>query len=236
MMEQKKPARVARGEERRLIELAIQTTRRDFPNPERHECPERDMLEGIARRAHPQPGTDDAIDHIAMCAACFEDYIVMRRRHHHRRISRIVLASAAALMLVFAIGWRIRPTLVPPRRSLTVHPFDATLTATLDFRLWTKERSAIPHPPESFEVPHIRRGLFVLTIELPIGIEDGIYALEVRNQLNQTVIKSTGTARWNGSTEILITSVDLRRLVPGDYLLVIGTTNSSWRRYPVRVE
>jgi hypothetical protein len=228
--------KIARQDERRLIQRAIKATRADFPNPERHGCPERAVLEATTRRRPLGPASEDIIDHIATCAACFDEYTRIRRRHRLQLLSRIALASAAALVLAIAISWRIGPTLVSPRRPVTTKPSEPTLRTTLDFREWTAERSGETLSPQHLEVPHLKRGLIALTVKLPIGFEDGIYLLEVRNRLHETAITASGTAKWDGRGEILTSTVDLRRLVPGEYRLAVGKADSSLAEYPIQLE
>ena len=75
-----------------------------------------------------------------------------------------------------------------------------------------------------------------MTIKLPIGTEDGVYSVQVRDGQDQTVVDAVGTAKWDGSAEVLTTTVNLRGLRAGEYLLAIGNNGSSWRKYPVRLE
>lgn len=228
--------RVTRRDERLLIRLAIEAIHSDFLNPDRLGCPGRDTLEAIAKGRLSIPEVEDVIDHIATCAPCFDEYTCCRRRHRRRFVGRVALAGIACLGLTLAVWWRVSPAQFPVRGPLAVRSANPTLTATLDFRNRTVERSGHSNPPEGVEIPHLRRGLLALTVKLPIGTEDGVYSVQVRDGEDHTVVDAVGTAKWDGSAEVLTTMVNLRGLHAGEYLLAIGNSGSSWRRYPVRLE
>ena len=237
MMEEKQPVpRVARRDESRLLRLAIQVVQSDFPNPDRLGCPGKDVLEAIARRRLSHPEIEDVVDHIATCAVCFEEYARSRRGHRLRVVGRVALAFAASLVLAIVVWWRVGPALLSVRKPPAVRSVDPTFTATLDFRRQTAERSERSHLPEGVEIPHLRRALVAMMIKLPIGTEDGVYSVQVRDGKDRTLVDTVGTAKWDGSAEVLTTTVNLGSLRAGEYVLVIANNGSSWRKYPVRLE
>jgi len=237
MMEQRQQApHLACRDERRLLRLAIQAAKSDFPNPERLGCPGRGVLEAMARRRQSFPDAEDVIDHVATCAPCFDEYASSRRRHRFRVVSRVALVCAASLVLTIAVWRRVDPELVSVRKTPAATFAEPTLTAMLDFRKWTAERSGRSHVPAGVEIPHLRRALTAMAIKLPIGTEDGAYSVQVRDRLDQTVVEAAGNAKWDGSAEVLTATVNLRGLRAGEYVLAIGNNSSSWRRYPVRLE
>jgi hypothetical protein len=235
MQEKQRVPRVKRRDESRLLRAAIQVVHSDFPNPDRLGCPGRDALKAIERHRLSFPEAEDIVDHIATCAACFDEYTSNRRRHR-LRVVRAVLACSVSLVLAIAVWWRVNPALFLVRRPPAVRSANPTLTVTLDLRNRTVERSGQSHLPEGVEIPHLRRALLALTITLPIGVEDGVYSVQVRDRLDQAVVDAVGVAKWDGSAEILTTTVNLSGLRGGDYLLAIGSKSSSWRKYPVRLE
>jgi hypothetical protein len=235
MQEKQRVPRVKHRDECRLLSVAIQVIHSDFLNPDRHGCPGRDALKAIERRRLSFPEAEDVVDHIATCAACFDEYTNNRRRHRLRVVSAVT-ACAVSLVLAITVWWRVNPALFSVRKPPAVRSANPTLTATLDFRAQTVERSGQSHLPEGAEIPHLRRALLALTIKLPIGMEDGVYTVQVRNQLDQTVVDTIGVAKWDGSAEVLTTSVNLRGFRAGEYRLAIGSNGSSWRKYPVRLE
>ena len=233
-MEEKQPTpHLARRDEKRLLRIATEAIKSDFPNPERLGCPGSDALKAIVRRRLTLPDADDVVDHIATCAPCFAEYTDHRRRYQFRIVGGLALACAAGLVAI-AILWLFAPTHLWPREQpLAQRAPSPVLKATLDFRNRTAERSGRVQSPNDAEVPHLRRALLDMAIKLPIGMEDGVYALQFRNRLDQPVVNTAGIARWSGSAETLTTTVDLRNLTPGEYMVAIRSGSSSWRIYPI---
>ena len=76
------------------------------------------------------------------------------------------------------------------------------LTATLDYRNWTTERSEQSRPRPT-DHPASDPGALDLTIELPIGTEDGSFHGPVPANNDESVAEATGTATWDGTAEVL---------------------------------
>ena len=231
-MEEKDTAKhFTRRDEQRLLKIATDSLRSDFPNSERHGCPGSEALQAIAGRHLEFPETDDLVDHIATCSPCFLEYSAHRRRYRLRLVGGTALCCVAGLLLT-ALFWRFA---MPMRsRNETVAQLPPTaLKAVLDFRNRTVERSDRRQSPNEPFAPHLRRALLDLSIKLPIGVEDGLYSVQFRNQLGQSIVNTTGTAAWDGAAETLATAVDLRSLAPGEYILAIRSGTSAWRVYPV---
>jgi hypothetical protein len=122
---------------------------------------------------------------------------------------------------------------VPEKLLAGQRTLDAVLTATLDLRTRTVERYAKgQHKPEP-ETPHLRRAVLKLTIRLPIGTEDGAYTIQFWTRDGQPVANAIGNASWDGSTEAVITTVDLRNLGPGEFILALRNGRWSWHTYRV---
>ena len=232
-MEEQLPYRnLSRGEERRLIQRAADAVMSDFPNPERLGCPESTALIAIAQGRLSSPESHDIIDHNATCSPCFLEYSQHRRRHRMRVITKMALASAAGLILI-AVLWRFGPGYVRHRQPPMAKEMVSTpLSATLDFRNRTVARSESAEPYNQ-DVPHLTRVLVNLAIKLPVGVEDGLYQVELRTRSNKTVLSSAGTASWHEGAETLTTTLDCRRVTPGEYTFAIRKGTSAWRLYPV---
>jgi len=106
------------------------------------------------------------------------------------------------------------------------------LSATLDFRKRTVERSESAEHYNR-DVPHLTPGLVNLAIKLPVGVEEGVYQIELRTRSNIAVLTSAGTAAWHEGAETLTTTLDFRSVTPGEYTLAIRKGTSAWRLYPV---
>lgn len=224
-----------RRNETDLLTAATDALPADFPNPERTGCPEASTLEAIARRRLSFPDIDDLADHIATCSPCFNAYRAHRREYctqYNRRRYAAVLVVLAVLITASYVGRKILPpTLRPPASVSGVAP----LTASLDFRNRTTERSGQANPPNPQETPHLQRALLNVQIRLPLGTEDGQYSLQFRNSVGGIAAQTTGTATWDGTTETLSAQIDLRKMEPGQYTLAVSKGVSS-HRYSVFVD
>ena len=232
-MEEQLPYRhFSRREERRLIESALNAVTSDFPNPERLGCPESSAVMAIAQGRLSSPETEDVIDHIATCSPCFLEFSQHRRRQRIRVITKVALASAAGLILIAGL-WRFGPAHVGYRQPpMAKEMVKAPLSATLDFRNRTVQRSESAEPYNR-NAPHLTRVLVNLAIKLPIGVEDGVYQVELRTRSSQTILSSPGTAAWHEGAETLTTTLDCRSVIPGEYTFAIRKGASAWRLYPV---
>lgn len=224
---------LTRQGERRLIKIATEAIRNDFPNPERLLCPESTALRAIARRHLSMAEAEDAIDHIATCAPCFDEYNRHRRRYLLLRRARLALVCVAGIVAIGAAWHFGRMNRVPEKQPIAHQALDPVLAATLDFRDRTVERSGEAQRKPEPEIPHLRRALLKLTLLLPIGTEEGAYTVQFWTRNNQQVANETGTLAWDGRAETLIAMIDLRKLEPGHYTLAIRASNASWYTYPV---
>jgi hypothetical protein len=232
MMNQKAaPNQFTRREERKILELASEYVRSGFPNPERLGCPGSEALKSIAGRHLKFPEAEDIVDHIATCSPCFLEYHAIRRRSRRRLIGGTALCCLLGLLLTGLI-WRVAAP-VRHRNETVAQQTPTALKAVLDFRNRTAERSERKRSPDEPFAPHLRRAQLDLSIKLPVGVEDGLYTVQFRNQVGQSVADTTGTAAWDGAAETLAAAVDLRNLPPGNYVLAIRSGTSAWREYAV---
>jgi hypothetical protein len=107
------------------------------------------------------------------------------------------------------------------------------LSATLDLRNRTVQRSESAEHYKRDDIPHLTRVVVTLAIKLPVGVEDGLYQVELRTRSNKTVLSSAGTAAWHKGAETLTTTLDCRKVTPGEYTFAIRKGTSAWRLYPV---
>jgi hypothetical protein len=218
-------------EERRLLELAAEYVRSGFPNPERLGCPGSAALKSIAGRNLKFPEAEDIVDHIATCSPCFLEYHAIRRKSRRRLIGGAALCCLLGLLLTGLIWHFATPGRT--RNETVAQQVPIALRAVLDFRNRTAERSERKQAPNEPLAPHLSRAKLDLSIELPVGMEDGLYSVLVRNQAGESVVSTTGTAAWDGAAETLAVAVDLRNLPRGDYVLAIRIGTSAWREYAV---
>lgn len=232
---QKGPDRNAgRREEERLLSLAGRAVGSDFPNPERAECPGPDALKALARRRLSKLKTDDLVDHVASCAPCFIEYTRYRKEHWQRTIvglisTCVLFAIAAALILRFS---GVAPWFVhrPVTQTAQIEPSKAVL----DLRDSSPARSG--DAPNTAAPKSLSKNDLDLTIQLPIGTDDGEYLVEMRPAGGRMVVTARGVANWNGTSEELRTHLDLRAIPADEYGLTIQKEGDASRRtYPVIV-
>jgi hypothetical protein len=220
--------------EKRLVRMAGDAVREDYPNPERIGCPGSDAVEAVVARRLAFPDFDDVVDHIATCAPCLEEYNRRRLRRKLRNVGVVVVGCAG--LLVLGLFWKYGPANQPrPREAVAKQAPAAVLTATLDYRNWTAERSG-QSQPRLAETPHLARTQLDLTIDLPIGTEDAVYTVQFRSDSDKTVAEAVGNATWDGTAEVLKIKTDLRNVLAGAYTVAIRSADSSWHLYPVILE
>lgn len=220
-----------RREEQRLLELATEYVRLGFPNPERLGCPGSEALKSIAGRHLKFPEAEDTVDHIATCSPCFLEYRALRRRSRRRLVGGTALCCVIGLLFTVLL-WRFVTPMRSRNETVAQQPPTA-LRAVLDFRNRTVERSDRKQSPNQPSAPHLRRAQLDLSIKLPVGVEDGLYSVQIRNRFGQSVVNTTGTVAWDGAAETLGAAVDLRNLARGEYILAVRSGTSAWREYAV---
>ena len=135
---------------------------KEFPNPERSECPGPEVLKRIASRTMPLQEAEKWLDHLGSCSPCYTDFSELRKvREVQRR--RTLLAIAASILVAIGIaGW-----VLIQRHNETV----LSQTAVLDLRNRSVSRSPEPNPGEP--PLELRRGFSQLNIYLPLGSPEG---------------------------------------------------------------
>jgi hypothetical protein len=97
---------------------------REFPNPERVGCPDRETLAGMSRRIIQM--TQEQLHHVTHCSPCFQTFLAIRQEIRQRRVFRIRIAAAACAAAI-VLGTVIYLTGVA-RPTLTVQIASVNLT------------------------------------------------------------------------------------------------------------
>jgi hypothetical protein len=234
-MPDKRPSSLPpRRVESRLVKAATDAVKNTCANPDRLDCPDIEAIQSVVVRTLSHPTFDDTVDHIAMCAPCFEEYNRRRQQLRVRCRRRWVVGFAALLLLGFLLIYHPAKQQAPvgPIAQKAPAPFEV---ATLDFSGWTAERS-LPSSPIKRDAPRVSRARLALTLLLPIGTEDGAYTVQVRAASGEIVAQANGVANWTGQAEKLDISLDLRNVPAGAYTLAIQSADASQRIYPVVLE
>lgn len=227
--------------EQRFIEALRQAALSNNPNPDRVGCPDQKTLEAVAHRQVPM--MDPVIDHVWQCSPCAQE--VLRYRQTISRRSRYWIAAggvAAAVAIVSVALMRQTPapeTAQPaanPRPASSapaVAPSPQVFAATLDLRPFSPTRGAGKKPARSLD---LKREIVALTLYLPVGLEEGQYDLRVMDDQFQKRLTQTVSATFSNHVVKIDTSLDLRSLPPGRYLLALRPTGEDWRTFPLIIE
>jgi hypothetical protein len=75
-----------------------------------------------------------------------------------------------------------------------------------------------------------------LSIQLPIGSEDGIYELALISSSGQAVLETTREAKHQNFVEVLPVELNLSGFAPGPYELRLRRTQTQWNTYSILLE
>ena len=234
-MEMSDPYRsLSRREEKSLLRIAAAAARSEFAIPERTGCPHSETLKSLARRQPSPPETPDLIDHIGTCSPCFIEYSRYRTTHKHHVRILYALACAAVVLVCFAA---IRSLHTPDARPLPpVKEIARSQELVLDLRLKGVSRSDTPVRQGDGPTPRLPRTSLSLSIQLPVGSEDGTYDVALVNSLGQSVVEAGGDAKLQSFVEVLPVQVNLADLAPGLYQLRVRRAQNQWSSYSVVLE
>jgi hypothetical protein len=234
-MEMSDPHRsLSRREEKSLLQMAAAAARSEFGIPERTGCPNSETLKSLARRQPSPPETPDLIDHIGTCSPCFIEYSRYRTIHKLRVRILYALACAAAVLVCFAavrslhtpIGGPLRPGKEIARSQELV----------LDLRLKGVSRSDTPDKQGDGPTPRLPRASLSLSIQLPIGSEDGIYDVALISRAGKSMLETRGEAKLQNFVEVLPVDVNLADLAPGLYQLRLRLAQTQWISFSILLE
>jgi hypothetical protein len=233
--------RLSRRQERKLVEVGKRVFAEHFPNPDRIGCPTPDVLKAMAFRRPGTAGQDYPVDHLTMCSPCFRRYSQYRARAQFRAGARVALIAASIVVVLGALLWFAvgRPgapgfrggaqIAQQPRLPLPLQK------VKLDLRPFASSRgeSAQNAGQPALVIPH---GRLRITLQLPVGADEGPYAVVLLGRSGQPAMSAQGQARLLDHVTTLEIEADLHSCAPGQYTLRIGRLGSSWQDYPVTVE
>ena len=225
---------LSRREEKSLLQIAAAAARTEFGSPERTGCPNSETLKSLARLQPSPQETPDLIDHIGTCSPCFIEYSRYRTIHKHRVRILYALGCAAVVLVCFAAVRSLHMPIgrpLPPARE-SAHSQELVL----DLRLKGVSRSDTPDKQDDGTTPRLPRARLSLSIQLPIGSEDGIYDVALVNSLGQSVMEARGDAKLQNFVEVLPVQVNLADLAPGLYQLRVRRAQAQWSAYSVFLE
>jgi|SRR5579884_332677 len=216
----------------RLQNILQQAILRDYPNPERRDCPGEETLRKLATREY---GDDHASwDHVTHCSPCYEEFlrfVEQARReeetHAAARKRNLLIGSAVAAVLLVAgvFFWRV----YSPQVVTTVAEYKP---AALDLKEESFRRGDQQNAPEPKQ-RILRRDWLDLSIYLPVGSERGQYEIRLEQKAGEPVVETQGTAAIENGTTVVRAKLDLHHLAPGRYFFGIRQPPWEWTYVPV---
>jgi hypothetical protein len=216
----------------RLQNILQQAILRDYPNPERKDCPGEDTLRKLATREY---GDDHpSWEHVTHCSPCYEEFLRFveeaRREEEIRTAARkrhLLIATAVAVLLVAGVViWRV------------YSPGTATVAeykpAALDLKDESFRRGDHQSPLESKQRV-LRRDWLDLSIYLPVGSERGPYQIRLEQKAGEPVLETQGTGSIENGTTVVRAKLDLHGLAPGRYFFGIRQPPWEWTYVPVTI-
>jgi hypothetical protein len=167
---------------------------------------------------------DRWLTHFSSCSPCFQEFTQFRTQTVVRRRTQIWLAAAAVFIFAIA-GWlwvRTRPS----AQTATVVVLDLRGRATVRGE----------NPPEINQLPlEVSGNAKTLTLELPIGSNEGAYDVVLVNPSGTELFRASATAKLEDHIVVLRVDVDLARISPGSYFLGLRQRGTEWTRFPIRL-
>jgi hypothetical protein len=212
-------------EEKRILDLLSRGLSQDFPNPQRVGCPDSAMLKGIALHKVPLADADPWLDHFSSCSPCFQEFTQFRKQALDQRRQTQMWLAAAAMVLLAVAGWfwlRSRPQV----QTATVVVLDLRGRSTVRGENLPKTS----RPP--LDVP---RNAKTLSLELPIGSNEGAYDVVLLDPSGAELFRTSATAKLEDHIVVLRAAVDLGGISPGSYFLGLRQQGTERMRFPVRL-
>ena len=103
----------------------------------------------------------------------------------------------------------------------------------LDLRMKSTSRSDTPNRQGDDAPARLPRTRLSLSIQLPIGSEDGIYDVALINFAGQSVLETRGKAARQNFVEVLRVELNLTDLAAGLYQLRFRRAQTQWSSYSI---
>jgi hypothetical protein len=215
---------LSKREEERLLKAGRSVFSNSFPNPTRQGCPNREVIEAIARGKGDPAQQRDFFVHMSRCSPCFNDFARFRRAAQRDRRLKAV-GIAAIIVLVCLASW-----FVVRSRHHTAGTYTAVV---LDLRNRLVLRGVPEAGVQAQQPLMLLRGIDDVSLYLPTGSRTGTYDLAVFQEPGTPLVSATGDATTEGSLTVLKAKLDVSKLNSGHYLLAIRPPGVDWSYYPL---
>jgi hypothetical protein len=224
--------RLSKKQDRALHRVFESVLLTRFPNPERKDCPSRETLLAIAHQKLPM--RDPSGNHVTRCSPCFGEFMELR---DHLRRTRVLwsLTTATAVTVALLLGY------VVFRAPIGGAPVPTAVQVTPQLALLDLRDFSLPRSPSSSSGPNpnilrLNRAFLELTIQLPIGAEEGPYELQIQKEDQRPLAAAKGGAKIENHVTTLHVQIDASRIAPGNYLLAVKHADFNWRYYPLALQ
>jgi hypothetical protein len=229
-----------------------ESIRRNHPNPKRIGCPGTSTLRSMAEAN--APPSDPGYRHVMECSPCYEELMdltavteAVRAETKSRRRRRVLGFSVAGGVLAFGIVAYIvsqraldQPRTPPPvaaGKDQSQSPPGRALSPSLAVAMLNLDSETTVRGSgqerRATELQRLPRKKLDLTINLPRGLEEGNYELELVSDGSPAALTMKGVAKIEEGLTVLRLQPDLSPLAPGQYHLRLRRSGSAWRESEV---
>lgn len=236
------PKGLSRHQERNVLKAAAESLLDGGHGVQSRECPDNATLKSLAHRDRPLAESADVVDHVATCPECFVKYSRYRGAYKTRvraaytAASLIVLAGVAITLSRFTGQPASAPDAAQEGAAQHKVPVQRAMQVMVDLRFVTRPRGAVEEPSASVTAIRLPRNLLSLSIQLPLGSDEGDYQLTLTDSAGSPVITTSGQARLQGYIAILSVAADLTNVPRGPYRLQIRRAQTERLSHPVQIE
>lgn len=231
--------------EAKLLAAAASTFRTGFPNAERTDCPARETLRSVARKAAGDIESLNVIDHLTFCSPCFAEYERLLHRERVRKNTKLLALCAMLLITAGLATWfygfradshqpapepQVAKEGPPPRQIVP----DEFAVAVLDLRDRSPVRGDQKLTPND-DVATLQARRLELSVYLPIGSEEGDYEMQLLRETDSPLVTQMGTASLRDQNVVVTIRADFTGINSGRYLLRLRRQTFGWRYYAVSV-
>jgi hypothetical protein len=240
----------------RILQREIrESIRRNHPNPDRIGCPGSVTLRRMAQAD--VPPSDPGYRHVMECSPCYEELMefsaearTLQMEVAARRRRQTLGFALAVVVVALGIGAYVlskggsfdslRPS--PPvadgkgaaRPGSEKGASRGLAVAMLNLDSETRVRGE-GVDRRAAELQRLPRKSLDLTVNLPRGLEEGMYELELSRSDGSAAIAVKGSAKIEDGLTVLHIKPDLSDLAPGQYHLRIRRESSAWRESEILI-
>ena len=211
-------------EEKRLLKVVGQELASGFPNPQRKDCPDSAVLEGIACRKLRLADVEHWLDHLSSCSACFQQFTRLQTEAARRRRRTMASIAVAAVLLLAVTGWF----------WLSTHPRTPTDTEIVDLRS-VSVLGGQAAGVEGQQTVVIYRWAKHLVVNLPARSEQGVSEIAILNEMGTEIFTTSATEQMERDIVYVEIDVDVSRFEPGRYVLAVRQPGLAEAHYRVQV-